>query len=54
MDHYRRPLLLEVLIYHQPMKDNSCLCGWAVLGASHPEHVLDVYEIAIGMRQSDG
>jgi hypothetical protein len=44
---YDRELLVEVLIYHQHLADSSCICGWAVLGASHPEHVADTYEAAL-------
>jgi hypothetical protein len=52
MDHYRRPLLIEVLVHHQRADVSGCICGWAVLGASHPEHVADVYEVAVGVRVS--
>lgn len=41
---YDRDLLVAVLIYHQRKDITSCTCGWAVLGASHPEHVADEYE----------
>lgn len=51
-DHYRRPLLVEVLVYHWRTETSGCGCGWGVLGASHAEHVADVYEIAVGIRVS--
>jgi hypothetical protein len=40
-----------VLVYHQtvagpPPFAFSCACGWCVLGASHAEHIADVYEAA--------
>jgi hypothetical protein len=41
---YDRRLLLDVLIYHQRASDTGCACGWSVLGASHAEHIADVYE----------
>ena len=41
---YDREALIEVLVYHQPTSTSGCICGWAVLGASHPEHVVDQYE----------
>lgn len=44
ISHYSRKLLVDVLTYHQPTKTSSCVCGWNILGASHPEHVADVYE----------
>lgn len=45
MGVYDRQVLVDVLIYHQPTSVSGCICGWAVLGASHPEHVADVYEM---------
>jgi hypothetical protein len=50
---YDRELLVKVMTYHQAKEDSSCICGWAVLGASHPEHVVDVYELAVGSRKVD-
>jgi hypothetical protein len=41
---YDRPRLVDVLIYHQATATSGCICGWGVLGASHAEHVVDVYE----------
>lgn len=41
---YDRDLLLKVLVYHQHNEDSSCICGWAKLGKSHPEHVVNIYE----------
>ena len=32
----------DVLVYHQRAGIKGCHCGWAVLGASHPEHLIDV------------
>lgn len=43
---YDREVLTTVLVYHQRKDASSCGCGWAVLGASHAEHVADVYEQA--------
>lgn len=31
-----------VLVYHQRAGIKGCHCGWAVPGASHPEHLIDV------------
>lgn len=41
---YDRAVLVDVLVYHQPTSTSGCICGWGVLGASHAEHVADVYE----------
>lgn len=30
--------MAEVLVEHQRHNASSCLCGWAKLGHSHPEH----------------
>lgn len=30
--------MAEVLTEHQRRNASSCLCGWAKLGHSHPEH----------------
>lgn len=43
MTDYDREVLVTILVYHW-RTDNGCGCGWAVLGASHAEHVADVYE----------
>lgn len=43
---YDRARLVDVLVHHWPTRTNGCECGWAVLGASYPEHVADVYELA--------
>ncbi len=37
-----RQRLVAVLVAHQRQTSAACLCGWSVLGASHPEHVADV------------
>jgi len=50
---YVRGLLVGVLVAHQPTSTSGCICGWAVLGASHAEHVADVYEAATGYRPPD-
>lgn len=41
---YDRDVLVQVLIYHQRISNLGCACGWGPLGASHAEHVADVYE----------
>lgn len=41
---YDRGQLIDVLIYHQATNTSGCICGWAVLGASHAAHVAFVYE----------
>ena len=48
-----RNVLLQVLIYHQRLDIGSCGCGWSVLGASHAEHVADVYEDALRWEVSE-
>lgn len=47
---YVRSVLVEVLVYHYRTDTSGCGCGWAELGRSHPEHVADVYEMAVGLR----
>jgi hypothetical protein len=44
---YNRDTLVRVLIYHYRRDASSCGCGWSRLGASHPEHVADVYEASV-------
>lgn len=45
---YDRDRLVWTLVYHQPTNTSGCICGWGVLGASHAEHVADMYEAAAG------
>lgn len=47
---YDRDVLTTVLVYHWPTQSSGCWCGWAVLGASFPEHVADVYEASVTAR----
>lgn len=44
---YDRDLLVRVIVYHWPTATSGCGCGWSRLGASHAEHVADVYEDAV-------
>jgi hypothetical protein len=44
---YRREVLVAVLVYHYRKDHTACGCGWGRLGHSHPEHVADVYEMAV-------
>jgi hypothetical protein len=37
-----------VLVAHQPMSNNACLCGWAELGRSHPRHMLGALAERLG------
>lgn len=41
---YDRAVLVHTLVYHYRTPSAGCGCGWHVLGASHPDHVADVYE----------
>jgi hypothetical protein len=50
MTAYHRETLVTVLIYHQSTNVSGCHCGWSVLGASHAEHVADVYEQSVAAR----
>jgi len=47
---YDREVLVEVLIYHQRKNLQYCQCGWGDLGRSHSDHVADIYEQSIKMR----
>lgn len=44
MTGYSRSLLVDVLVYHYRKDSAGCGCGWAELGLSHAEHVVDMYE----------
>lgn len=48
---YSREVLTTVLVYHQRKNIESCCCGWAKWGASHAEHVADVYEDSLRFMQ---
>lgn len=48
---YSHDVLVEVLTYHQHTATSSCICGWAELGRSHPEHVAHIYELTMIARQ---
>ena len=48
---YVRSSLVEILVYHYRKNDSSCGCGWAELGHSHPEHVVNVYEMSVGVKE---
>lgn len=50
---YDREILTEVLVYHQRKSDLGCACGWDILGASHAEHIADVYEESIRIRTEE-
>ncbi len=50
MSQYDRDVLTTTLVYHQRKDSASCCCGWSVLGASHAEHVADVYEESVAVR----
>lgn len=54
MAEYDREVLTTVLIYHQRTDTSGCHCGWAVLGASYAEHVVDVYEACMAARADGG
>lgn len=47
---YDRELLVNVLVYHQRTDSSGCGCGWAKLGFSHPEHVVQVFEESVALR----
>lgn len=42
-----RKVMISVLVYHQPTSTSGCHCGWGELGRSHPEHVVEIYEMSI-------
>lgn len=44
---YDRDMLVQVLVYHWPVRPGTCNCGWNVSGASYPEHIADVYERSV-------
>ena len=47
-----REVLVNVLIYHWRTNMSGCGCGKGVLGKSHPDHVVQVYEAALRLRQT--
>ncbi len=50
---YDREVLVNVLVYHQATRTSGCHCGWAVLGASHAEHVADIYEGSVAIKTGE-
>ncbi len=50
---YDREILTTTLVYHQRRNSSSCHCGWSQLGASHAEHVADIYEESVTIRADD-
>jgi hypothetical protein len=48
---YDRDTLVTTLVYHWATNTSGCGCGWAKLGASHPEHVADVYEQSVASKR---
>lgn len=55
MTTYDRRRLVDVLVYHQRATSQHCACGWGKLGASHAEHVADVYEQTVRLEgQEEG
>ncbi len=51
---YDREVLTTTLVYHHWRTNTSgCGCGWRMLGASHAEHVADVYEQSIRARADE-
>ncbi len=50
MTEYNREVLTTTLVYHKRKDIKSCSCGWLVLGASHADHVADVYEESVAAR----
>ena len=49
---YDRAALVDTVVYHWRTDNAGCGCGWAVLGASHAEHVADVYEQVVSLREA--
>lgn len=43
----------RVLIDHQSLDNNACLCGWSVLGASHARHVAQLLDAAGLLAEED-
>jgi hypothetical protein len=50
---YSRDVLVDVLTYHQRADARYCTCGWGVLGASHADHIANVYEDSIRTYDED-
>lgn len=46
-----RAILVEIFVYHYRKDNAACGCGWAELGHSHAEHVAEVFESSLLMRQ---
>jgi hypothetical protein len=44
---FNREMMMDVLVYHQRLDVGTCACGWSVIGASHAQHVVEVYELSI-------
>ena len=52
LDDEAMAVLVDVLVYHYRKNSSDCGCGWAVLGASHPAHVAEVFRDSLTARQS--
>ncbi len=50
MDKQDRELLINVIVYHYRASISHCGCGWNELGRSHSEHVVEVFELSLLLR----
>lgn len=50
---YDRQSWIDILVYHYRRADSGCGCGWADLGKSWPEHLVNVYEESIRIRTQE-
>lgn len=49
---YNRQILIDMLIQHQHLNKDECVCGPLPLGASFAEHVADAYTLAMHQDQN--
>jgi hypothetical protein len=52
LNEEERTILKTVLIYHYRKDISGCGCGWAELGRSHAEHVINIFEESVEMQRS--
>ena len=48
---YDREVLMHVVNHHHKVEIKGCICGWAALGRTIGEHVADVYEESVRIKE---
>lgn len=53
MDKTLRTAIAWAITYHYRKDIGGCACGWSKLGASYPEHVIDVALASLGLLERE-